>query len=118
MERPAGSLLLQLQGRIDGLSRGQPVTIGRCVVRPGDYVFADIDGVVVVPAALADRAFPLALEKATAENRVREELAAGFPESVPATSWWSRPSITGPISPLRIMSLNLSAISMRPSVSA
>jgi regulator of RNase E activity RraA len=51
--------------------------MGACLVRPGDWIFGDVDGVVVVPAALAEQALPLALEKATGENRVRAELAAG-----------------------------------------
>ena len=38
-------------------------------------------------------------------------------ESVPPVSWWSRPSITGPISPLRTISLNFSAMFMRPMAS-
>jgi len=46
-------------------------------VRPGDRVFGDIDGIVVVPAALAEQAFPRALEKVSGENRVREELLKG-----------------------------------------
>ncbi|HZT82056.1 MAG TPA: RraA family protein [Gemmataceae bacterium] len=73
----AGFSPLDSKGRIDGVSHGQPVRVGDCVVRPGDYVFGDIDGVVVVPAELAGAAFPKALEKVTGENRVREELARG-----------------------------------------
>jgi regulator of RNase E activity RraA len=73
----AGFSPLDSKGRIDGLSHGQPIRISDCVVRPGDWVFGDVDGVVVVPAELADRAFPRALEKVTGENRVRAELAKG-----------------------------------------
>ena len=73
----AGLCPLDSKGRLDGLSHGQPIRIGDCVVHPGDWVFGDIDGVVVVPAGLADVAFPRALEKVTGENRVREELARG-----------------------------------------
>jgi regulator of RNase E activity RraA len=47
------------------------------VVRPGDWVFGDIDGVVVVPAEMAETGFTKALEKARGENKVREELARG-----------------------------------------
>ena len=68
---------LDSKGRIDGFSHNQPIKIGDCVVHPGDWLFADIDGVVVVPAGLADRAFPLALEKVQGENTVRDELAKG-----------------------------------------
>jgi regulator of RNase E activity RraA len=68
---------LDSRGRIDGISHGQPIRVGDCVVRPGDWVFGDIDGVVVVPAHLAEQAFPCALEKVTGENRVRAELIKG-----------------------------------------
>ncbi len=68
---------LDSKGRIDGVSRGEPIRIGQCVIRPGDWVFGDIDGVTVVPADLADQAFAKALEKVTGENMVREELAKG-----------------------------------------
>jgi regulator of RNase E activity RraA len=73
----AGFSPLDSKGRLDGLAHGLPIRIGDCVVRPGDWVFGDVDGVVVVPAELADRAFPRALEKVTGENRVRAELARG-----------------------------------------
>ena len=73
----AGFSPLDSKGRIDGISHGQPIRIGECVVRPGDWVFGDMDGIVVVPAALADQAFPRALEKVRGENRVREELLKG-----------------------------------------
>jgi regulator of RNase E activity RraA len=68
---------LDSKGRLDGVTYGQPIRVGACVVRPGDWVFGDMDGVVVVPAELADAAFARALEKVTGENRVRDELARG-----------------------------------------
>jgi regulator of RNase E activity RraA len=73
----AGFSPLDSKGRLDGISHGQPIRIGACVVRQGDWIFADIDGIVVVPVELADQAFPLALKKATGENLVRGELAKG-----------------------------------------
>jgi regulator of RNase E activity RraA len=68
---------LDSRGRLDGWCHGQPIRIGDCIVRPGDWVFGDVDGVVVVPAGLAEQAFPRALEKVTGENRVRDELLRG-----------------------------------------
>jgi regulator of RNase E activity RraA len=68
---------LDSKGRLDGVSHGGPVQIGACTVNVGDWVFGDIDGVVIIPAALVERALPLALEKVTGENRVRAELARG-----------------------------------------
>jgi regulator of RNase E activity RraA len=73
----AGFSPLDSKGRLDGISHGHPIGIGACVVHPGDWVLGDIDGVVVVPADLADTAFARALEKVSGENRVRDELARG-----------------------------------------
>lgn len=80
MEYPvfaAGYCPLDSKGRIDCVGHGEPIRVGACVVRPGDWVFGDIDGLVVVPAGLAEEAFRLALVKAQGENRVRDELARG-----------------------------------------
>jgi regulator of RNase E activity RraA len=73
----AGFSPLDSRGRLECTSHGQSIRIGDCLLRPGDWVFADMDGIVVVPAELAEEAFPRALEKVTGENRVREELARG-----------------------------------------
>jgi 4-hydroxy-4-methyl-2-oxoglutarate aldolase len=73
----AGFSPLDSKGRIDGISHGQPIRIGECIVHPGDWVLGDMDGIVVVPAALADQAFPKALEKVRGENKVRDELLKG-----------------------------------------
>jgi regulator of RNase E activity RraA len=46
-------------------------------VSPLDLVFADYDGVVVIPAAVVADAVALATAKATNENRTRAELLQG-----------------------------------------
>src|SRR5262245_50348784 len=53
----AGFSPLDSKGRLDGVAFGQPVRIGSRLVRPGDWIFGDIDGVVVVPAEGAEAAF-------------------------------------------------------------
>jgi len=73
----AGHCPLDSKGRLEATSHGQPIRMGACDVRHGDWVFGDVDGIVVVPAELAEQAFPRALEKVTGENRVRVELARG-----------------------------------------
>src|SRR5262245_29873199 len=73
----AGFCPLDSRGRLDGISHGEPIRIGNCLVRPGDYVFGDIDGIVVVPVELAEEAFRRAVEKVSSENTVRDELAKG-----------------------------------------
>jgi regulator of RNase E activity RraA len=54
-----------------------PVECGGVEVRPGDLVFADYDGVVVVPARLLEEVLRLATEKAGQENHSRAELIEG-----------------------------------------
>jgi regulator of RNase E activity RraA len=54
-----------------------PIMCGNVLVRPGDLVFADFDGVVVVPRQLAAEVAGAAREKATKENCSRKELLEG-----------------------------------------
>ena len=46
-------------------------------MHPGELVFADFDGVVVVPRALEDEALARAREKVTKENHSRRDLLRG-----------------------------------------
>lgn len=46
-------------------------------VSPGDILFGDIDGVVVIPQAVEVEIIEAALEKVNGESRVREDLLAG-----------------------------------------
>jgi regulator of RNase E activity RraA len=75
-------------GPLDSKGRGEaraidvPIECGGVPVAPGDWIFGDVDGVVVIPAHLCDQTVTLALEKVSAENTVRSELAAGEPLSV------------------------------------
>ena len=68
-------------GRIEVDAVGVPIECGEITVHPGDLVLGDHDGVVVVPAALAEEAVGLAEEKVVGENLVREKLAEGMPVS-------------------------------------
>ena len=54
-----------------------PVVCDGILVHSGDLIFADVDGIVVVPSDCAREVFRRALEKVRAENFVREELRAG-----------------------------------------
>jgi regulator of RNase E activity RraA len=53
------------------------VKIGGVRIDAGDLVFADADGIVVVPRAVETKVLEKAWEKVTAENRVRDERRAG-----------------------------------------
>jgi regulator of RNase E activity RraA len=68
---------------VDSMGRGivtgynVPVECGEVLVNPGDFVFADFDGVVVIPKLHVDEVLRLALNKATRENSSRAELMNG-----------------------------------------
>ncbi len=54
-----------------------PVLCGDVLVHPGDIVFGDRDGIVVIPAKLFDEVLKIALDKATRETATRDELMEG-----------------------------------------
>jgi regulator of RNase E activity RraA len=54
-----------------------PVRCGDVLVRPGELVFADFDGVVVVPRDVEEESLRLADEKLHKENITRRDLLAG-----------------------------------------
>jgi len=70
-------------GPLDSKGRGKvmaidvPVEVAGARVAPGDLVFGDADGVVVVPRAVEDQLVAAALAKVAGENATREALARG-----------------------------------------
>jgi 4-hydroxy-4-methyl-2-oxoglutarate aldolase len=54
-----------------------PIYIGKVRVDPGDLVFGDLDGVLIVPQSVETEVIERALEKARSEKRVRAEIEAG-----------------------------------------
>lgn len=68
---------------VDSMGRGivtaynVPVECGEVMVHPGDFVFADFDGVVVTPKAIVKEVMDLAADKVRRENNSREELMRG-----------------------------------------
>jgi regulator of RNase E activity RraA len=65
------------KGRARVMDYDVPVRCGEVLVNPGDLVFADFDGVVVIPRALEGKVLTLAEEKATKETLSRRELFNG-----------------------------------------
>lgn len=47
-------------------------------IEPGDLIFGDQDGVLIIPRRLEEKAITLALEKARGEKLVRKEIEAGL----------------------------------------
>lgn len=72
-----GINMVDSAGRSMVIDHGCPVNCGDVLVNPGDIVFGDIDGVVIIPKELEKEVIPLALEKAGKENLVRNELLKG-----------------------------------------
>ena len=64
-------------GRGDVIAYNVPIECGGVPVNPGDIVFGDIDGIVVIPQAVEVEVIEAALEKVRGENRTRDELRAG-----------------------------------------
>jgi regulator of RNase E activity RraA len=56
---------------------GRPVRLGAVLVRPGDVVCGDADGIVVVAADQAEQVLDAAEGIAAAEDRIRSAVAAG-----------------------------------------
>ena len=55
-----------------------PIEIGGVFISPGDLVFGDLDGVVVIPRRVEDETIHLAIEKATGEKVVRKAIESGM----------------------------------------
>src|SRR4029453_13890438 len=55
-----------------------PVQIDGVTFSPGDLVFADLDGVVVVPRAIEEKPIRAAWNKAHAENVTRDAIRGGM----------------------------------------
>jgi 4-hydroxy-4-methyl-2-oxoglutarate aldolase len=68
---------VDISGRGTVISIGQPVEVAGVVVYPGDVVFAEVDGVVVIPHNLAEETVSRAFEKVAKEDGAREDLRAG-----------------------------------------
>jgi regulator of RNase E activity RraA len=73
----AGIKPLDSQGRGIVVDYNVPVECGEVLVEPGDLIFADDDGVIVVPSAVVPQAIELAAAKVARENGTREELLRG-----------------------------------------
>ena len=57
---------------------GQPITIGEVTIATGDHIIADRDGIVVIPAALAEDVIARTEEVMRTENTVRSAILRGM----------------------------------------
>jgi len=65
------------KGRIDIISYNEPIMCGGVWVNPGDIVFGDDDGVVIIPQEIANEVINLAEEKFKKEMQFMEGLKEG-----------------------------------------
>ena len=68
---------LDTKGRAKMMLADVAAEIGGAVIAPGDIIFGDVDGVVAIPAGIAEGVLNTAMKKVTGENAVRDELAGG-----------------------------------------
>ena len=54
-----------------------PVTMDGVTINPGDYIFGDVDGVVIIPRDVVDEVLDLSFETVEKENKVRDGLLNG-----------------------------------------
>ncbi|HEY9257991.1 MAG TPA: RraA family protein [Chitinophaga sp.] len=58
-----------------------PIEMNGVIIRPGDIVVGDLDGVCIVPQDAVEEVFRLALEKARGEKMVRDRIENGMSAS-------------------------------------
>ncbi len=68
---------LDSKGRGRVMAYDVPIRCGEVLVQTGELVFADFDGIVVVPRAVEEKVLSLAEEKVGKENESRRELMNG-----------------------------------------
>ncbi|AOH54381.1 hypothetical protein ABE28_008435 [Peribacillus muralis] len=54
------------------------IKVGNVMIEPGDLIFGDIDGIVVVPKAIEEEVVNKAFEKVKGENMVRDHILKGM----------------------------------------
>jgi regulator of RNase E activity RraA len=69
---------LDSKGRGKMIARDIPIKCAGVAVNSGDFIFGDVDGVVVIPRGIATQIIKAALIKIESENKTRDELKRGF----------------------------------------
>lgn len=66
------------KGRSDVIAYNIPIQCGDVLVNPGDIIFGDHDGLVVIPRAIEQAVMAAAFEKAAGEKIVKQALENGM----------------------------------------
>jgi 4-hydroxy-4-methyl-2-oxoglutarate aldolase len=74
----AGSYAQDSAVRTQVIAYRCPIEIGQVTIRPGDIVFGDMDGVLIVPQHMKEEVFSKAFEKAAGEKLVRKAIEEGM----------------------------------------
>ena len=69
---------LDSKGRTDMILNQTPILCGGVTVKPGDIIFGDYDGIVVIPSAIAEEVIEKSFEKVNSENVVRDAILGGM----------------------------------------
>lgn len=64
-------------GRVRVVDIGCAVTIGGIIINPGEIIFADYDGIMVIPKTIEKEVIDKTIQRVNEENLVRNHLAAG-----------------------------------------
>jgi 4-hydroxy-4-methyl-2-oxoglutarate aldolase len=72
-----GTSPIDTTGRVRVIETNIPITIGGVSIHPGNMVFADLDGIIVIPKEIESEVIKKVIERIGTENTVRNELADG-----------------------------------------
>jgi len=72
-----GSSPIDTTGRVRVVDYNIPITIGGVKISPGNLVFADMDGIIVIPEAIEKEVIDEVIKRISTENVVRKELSEG-----------------------------------------
>lgn len=73
-----GARPVDISGRGTVISYGRPVQVAGVTIFQGDIIFAEIDGIAVIPEEVADETINRALEKVAKEDGARADLREGL----------------------------------------
>ena len=74
----AGRNPLDSKGRCLVADYDCPIICGGASVKPNDFVFADVDGIVFIPAQVCEQVIEMATDKMLHENGMRDDLLNGM----------------------------------------
>lgn len=72
-----GSYAQDQRGRGQVIAYGVPIEVNAVLVKPGDILFGDVDGVLVIPREIEAEVVTEALERSREEKKAKQELAEG-----------------------------------------